>query len=68
LPDQLLAYLETGAPLPPKPIMPTFDDTDLDQYTIAAPEMEKYGFKGVFFVMAVPLGRPHYMIRAQVKA
>jgi peptidoglycan/xylan/chitin deacetylase (PgdA/CDA1 family) len=68
LPDQLLAYLETGAPLPPKPIMLTFDDTDLDQYTVAAPEMEKYGFKGVFFVMTVSLGRPRYMSRAQVKA
>jgi len=60
LPDQLLAYLETDATLPPKPIMLTFDVTDLDQYTVAAPEMEKYGFKGVFFVMAVPLRRPRY--------
>ena len=68
LPDQLLAYLKTGAPLPPKPIMLTFDDTDLDQFTVAAPEMEKYGFKGVFFVMTVSLGRPRYMTRAQVKA
>ena len=34
-PDQLYAYLLTGAALPSKPIMLTFDDTDLDQYTIA---------------------------------
>jgi peptidoglycan/xylan/chitin deacetylase (PgdA/CDA1 family) len=38
LPDQLYNYLTTGAPLPKKPIMLTFDDTDLDQFTIAAPE------------------------------
>jgi peptidoglycan/xylan/chitin deacetylase (PgdA/CDA1 family) len=48
--------------------MLTFDDTDLDQFTIAAPEMKKYGFKGVFFVMTVSLGRPNYMSRDQVKA
>lgn len=67
LPDQLLAYLTTGAPLPEKPVMLTFDDTSLGQYTVAAPELEKYGFKGVFFIMTVSLGRPNYMTRAQVK-
>ena len=67
LPDQLYAYLTAGAALPDKPIMLTFDDTDLDQYTIAAPEMKKYGFKGVFFIMTVSLGRNHYMSREQVK-
>ncbi|HEY0898991.1 MAG TPA: polysaccharide deacetylase family protein [Sphingobacteriaceae bacterium] len=67
LPDQLYNYLNYGTALPEKPIMLTFDDTDLDQYTVAAPEMEKYGFKGVFFIMTVSLGRPNYMSRAQVK-
>ncbi len=67
LPDQLYAYLAYGAPLPKKPIMLTFDDTDLDQFTIARPEMKKYGFKGVFFIMTVSLGRPHYMSKEQVK-
>ncbi len=68
LPDQLYNYLTTGAALPSKPVMLTFDDTDLDQFTEAAPEMKKYGFKGVFFVMTVSLGRPHYMSKEQVKA
>ncbi|QNH60555.1 polysaccharide deacetylase family protein [Hymenobacter sediminicola] len=67
LPDQLYAYLTTGAKLPSKPVMLTFDDTDLDQFTVAKPEMEKHGFKGVFFVMTVSLGRPNYMSKAQVK-
>lgn len=67
LPDQLFNYLNTGAKLPSKPIMLTFDDTDLDQFTIAEPEMKKYGFKGVYFIMTVSLGRPNYMNRAQVK-
>ncbi|GHA61328.1 polysaccharide deacetylase family protein [Pontibacter akesuensis] len=67
LPDQLLAYLTTGAPLPPKAVMLTFDDTNLSQYEVAAPVLEKYGFKGMFFVMTVSLGRPRYMTREQVR-
>ena len=67
LPDQLYAYLTTGAALPTKPVMLTFDDTDLDQFTVARPELEKHGFKAVYFVMTVSLGRPHYMSKAQVR-
>jgi peptidoglycan/xylan/chitin deacetylase (PgdA/CDA1 family) len=67
LPDQLYDYLTKGMPLPPKPFMLTFDDTRLEQYTIAAPEMEKYGFRGVFFVMTIPIGRPNYMNSEQIK-
>jgi len=67
LPDQLYNYLTKGTALPSKPIMLTFDDTDLDQWEIARPEMKKYGFKGVFFIMTVSLGRPHYMSKTQVK-
>ena len=67
LPDELFAWLTAGKPLPSKPVMLTFDDTDLDQYEIAYPEMKKYGFKGVFFIMTVSLGRKHYMSKEQVK-
>lgn len=67
LADQLYDYLNNGTPLPSKPIVLTFDDTDLDQYTIAEPTMKKYGFKGIFFVMTVSIGRPNYMTRAQIK-
>jgi peptidoglycan/xylan/chitin deacetylase (PgdA/CDA1 family) len=68
LPDQLFNYLATNSPLPAKPVMLTFDDTDLEQYTVALPEMKKYGFKGVFFIMTVSLNRPNYMTKEQVKA
>ena len=67
LPDDLYAYLTTGKPLPAKPIMLTYDDSDHDQYAIAAPEMKKHGFKGVFFIMTVSLGRSIYMNRTQIK-
>jgi peptidoglycan/xylan/chitin deacetylase (PgdA/CDA1 family) len=66
-PDQLYDYLTKGEALPAKPIMITYDDTDLEQYTEALPEMNKYGFKGVYFIMTVSIGRPNYMSREQVK-
>jgi len=67
LPDEYYAYLNTGAELPEKPIMLTFDDTEENQYAIAAPTLKKYGFKAVYFIMTVSLGRPKYMTKAQVK-
>lgn len=66
-PDQYYAYLTAGAPLPAKPVMLTFDDTDEDQYTVAAAELNKYHFKGVFFIMTVAIGRPHYMTADQIR-
>jgi len=67
LPDQLHDYLNYGTALPEKPIMITFDDTDLDQYTVGATELKKHGFKGVFFIMTVSIGRPRYMNKTQIK-
>ncbi len=68
LPDQLYDYLVYGSPLPSKPVMLTYDDTDEDQWTIAKPEMDKYGYKGVFFIMTVSIGKNHYMSKEQIKA
>ena len=67
LPDQLYNYLAHNGPLPAKPIMLTFDDTDEEQFSVAWQEMKKYGFKGVFFVMTVSINRPRYMTTAQLK-
>jgi len=68
LPDQLYDYLTKGTALPSKPVMLTFDDTDRDQFDIARPEMKKYGFKGVFFIMTVSIGKvKHYMSSEQIK-
>lgn len=66
LPNQLYDYLVYNKPLPPRPVLISFDDTRLDQYTTALPEMEKHGFKAAFFIMTVSLGRPGYMSTEQV--
>lgn len=67
LPDQLYAYLTTGAPLPEKPVMLTYDDTDEEQFSVAKSEMDKYGYKGVYFIMTISIGRPRYMTKEQIK-
>lgn len=67
LPDQLYDYLLYGKSLPSKPVIISFDDTRLDHYTVALTELNKYGFKGVFFIMTVSLNRPGYMTKEQVK-
>lgn len=67
LPGQLHEYLITGKALPNKPMLITFDDTRLDQFTAALPELNKYGFKAAFFIMTVALGKPGYMSKEQVK-
>jgi len=67
LPEQLYNYLVYGDPLPSKPVMLTYDDTDEEQYSIGKTEMDKYGFKGVYFIMTISIGRPHYMSKEQIK-
>lgn len=67
LPNQLYDYLVYGAALPSKPVMLTYDDTDEEQFSIAKPEMDKYGFKGVYFIMTISINRPNYMTKEQIK-
>ena len=69
-PDELYNYLAYGDKLPEKPVMITFDDTDYDQYEVGAKELAKYGFKGVYFIMTVSIGRNgkvRYMSKENIK-
>lgn len=66
-PDQLNDYLTRGKALPGKPVLLTFDDGTLAQYTEALPVLEKYGFTATFFIMTVTLNKPDYLSRSQVK-
>ena len=66
-PDQLLRHFSIGDTLPLKPIIISFDDTHEEHYSIAKQILEKYGFKGVFFVMTVSINKRDYMTAAQIK-
>ncbi|MBP1763092.1 MAG: icaB [Firmicutes bacterium] len=56
-PDQLMAYLKYGNPLPENPVMITFDDGYLDNYANAFPSMKKYGFTGTIFLVTGKIGQ-----------
>jgi peptidoglycan/xylan/chitin deacetylase (PgdA/CDA1 family) len=67
LPDQLYGHLTKGTLLPSKPVMLTFDDTHETHFSIAAPVLEKYSFRGVFFIMTVSIGKKNYLTAQQIK-
>lgn len=49
-------YIKEGKPLPPKPVVITFDDGYKDNYTYALPILEKYGFTATVFVVVNTIG------------
>jgi len=66
LPAQLYDYLVYNKALPEKPVMITFDDSRAEHSAIAAPVMEKYGFRGVFFIMTITYNKKNYMTTEQI--
>jgi len=44
--------LSNNKPLPQKSVLITFDDNYSSDYQIAAPILEKYGFRGLFFIIS----------------
>lgn len=67
LPDQWLYYIQAVERLPGKTAIITFDDGSLSQYINALPELDRYNFKAVFFIMTVTIGRSKYMNKEQIK-
>jgi peptidoglycan/xylan/chitin deacetylase (PgdA/CDA1 family) len=64
---RLVDHLLTGARLPPKPVLVSFDDASQGQYTTALPILRRYRFVATFFVMTVVLDKPRWLSRAQVR-
>jgi peptidoglycan/xylan/chitin deacetylase (PgdA/CDA1 family) len=64
----LMDHLQTGAPLPEKPVLLTFDDGYDDNYTNVFPTLKDYGFVGTFFVIGSPTdyGSPGYLRWEQI--
>ncbi len=66
LPNELYDYLSHNATLPHKPFMITFDDSRAEHYSIAAPELEKRNFRGVFFIMTVTNNKKNYLSKDEI--
>jgi len=66
-PDDLLAALNTGARLPSKPVLITFDDGYRGQYTYAYPSLVKRNLRATFFVMSTYTSYSGYMTPAMMK-
>jgi peptidoglycan/xylan/chitin deacetylase (PgdA/CDA1 family) len=67
LPDALYMYLTSGVELPSKPILISFDDSREDQYAFAAPILQRYNFKAVFFVMTVTINKRNFLKEFEIK-
>ena len=50
-PRQMADYVQYGTALPKKPILITFDDGYIDNYTNAMPILKKYGMRATVFVV-----------------
>jgi peptidoglycan/xylan/chitin deacetylase (PgdA/CDA1 family) len=67
--DSLVTHLQLGHPLPPKPVILTFDDGFKDQYINAYPLLKKYRFVATFFIITLFADeeRPEYMSWSEIE-
>ena len=59
--EDLSRYVNEGAPLPDKPVVITFDDGYLSNYTLAYPLLQKYQMKATIFVIGKSIGWDTYV-------
>jgi peptidoglycan/xylan/chitin deacetylase (PgdA/CDA1 family) len=65
--ELLIKAINEGADLPPRPLIISFDDGHLNNYTTAFPIMQKYGFTGVLYIVGNYMGADQYMTADQIK-
>ncbi len=66
-PDQYLTHLTTGAALPVKPVLLTFDDSQGTQMSEAFPQLRARGMTATFFAMTVVLDKPGWLSTRDLK-
>lgn len=67
-PAEYHAHLTTGAALPEKPVILSFDDGKDNQAQTALPELARRGMVGTWFIMSVVIGNPGWTTADQIKA
>ncbi|WP_052887869.1 polysaccharide deacetylase family protein [Thermogemmatispora carboxidivorans] len=65
--NQLFNALYFDAPLPPHPIILTFDDGYEDVYRYAVPLLQAHGFSGMFYIITGFVGATGYMSWNEVR-
>ena len=66
-PDRYLAHLQTGAPLPAKPVVLSFDDSQGSQISEGLPQLRRREMTGTFFCMTIVLDKPNWMSRDDLR-
>ena len=64
---EMYRMVAKDSPLQEKSIVLTFDDGYSDNYEVARPILEKYGFAGTFFIISGKIGQAEYMNEAQIR-
>ena len=65
--DQYFEHLTAAAPLPPRPVLLSFDDSQGSQISVGLPELVRRRMTGTFFVLTVVLDKPRWMSRADLR-
>jgi peptidoglycan/xylan/chitin deacetylase (PgdA/CDA1 family) len=60
---ELMGSIERKAPLPPKPVMITFDDGYVNNFDLAYPLLKRHGCKAVFFIPSEGIGKTNWWDR-----
>ena len=66
--DDLVNHITKNIPLPPKPVIMSFDDDWESQYTYALPLLKKYGFTATFYIWVAVVGKKHHMSWDEIRA
>ena len=65
--DDLVSHIMKNTPLPPRPVILSFDDDWESQFTYAFPLLEKYGYTATFYIWTAVVGREHHMTWDQIR-
>jgi len=66
-PDRYLSHLTTGAVLPARPVMLSFDDSQGSQISEGLSQLRRREMTGTFFCMTVVLDKPNWMSRDDLR-
>ncbi len=65
---QLAGHLKHGQPLPPRPIVISFDDGLKEHYTVVFPILKRHNMVGTFFIYTSAIGQPWFATWEELRA